>query len=497
MSAAADKPYDHALVWLRRDLRADDHAALYHALRGARRVWCAYVFDRAVLDALPRRDRRVEFVRDSLLGVDGELRALAASHGVEGAGLIVRHGLAADELPALAAALRVQTVFAAHDDDPGVRAHDQRVHGRLADAGIALQLVKDHVIFARDELLTEGGLAFTSFAPYRSAWLKKLAPYYLKPYPLGHHAAALAPRPEGERGVPPLAEIGFEATNLHRLRLPSGPAGAAEMLADFLTRIDRYHETRDFPAVKGPSYLGPHLRLGTLSIRRAAQAAHERAQAGSRGARAWLTELIRRDFLHQLLHHHPHLATQPFRREFERMRWEHGRHADALFAAWCDGRTGYPLVDAAMRQLAQTGYMHHRLRALAAGFLVKDLGIDWRRGQAHFARHLNDFDAAANIGGWQLAASCGSDAPPWARIVEPVALGRTLDPEGRFIRRYLPELAPLADEFVHAPWLARPSDLDAAGLRLGEQYPAPVVEHAAARRRALERYAMAKAAAGG
>ena len=493
---------DRALVWLRRDLRVDDHAALYHALRGARHVWCAFVFDRTILDALPglpggapgagKADRRVEFIRDSLVGVDAELRALAASHGVEGAGLIVRHGQAVDEIVALARSLGVQAVYASHDDDPQALARDARARGALADAGIVLHTCKDHVIFERDEVLTASGASFSVFTPYRNAWLRKLEPSHLEPYPVARHAGALAPRPAGEHGVPVLSEIGFEPTNLHQLRLPSGPAGAQELLDDFLDRIDRYHEARDFPAVKGPSYLGPHLRFGTISVRRLVREAQQRAAAGSRGAEAWLAELVWREFYHQVLHHHPHVVGHAFRPAYDRIRWEHGRKADEQFAAWCEGRTGYPLVDAAMHQITQTGYMHNRLRMVVASFLTKDLGIDWRRGEAWFAERLNDYELASNNGGWQWAASTGCDAQPWFRIFNPVTQSRRFDPEGRFVRRYLPQLAGLPDKLVHAPWLARPADLEAAGVALGRDYPQPIVDHAAARERTLARYAEVK-----
>ncbi len=489
------KPLDKALVWLRRDLRADDHAALYHALRAARQVWCAFVFDRAILDPLlaagRRADRRVEFIRDSLVGADAELRALAASHGVEGTGLIVRHGRAADEIPALAAALGAQAVYANHDDDPAALARDAQVRGLLADRGVALHTSKDHVVFERSELLTQGGGSFSVFTPYRNAWLKKADDFFLGAYPVARHASALAPLPAGMGGVPALETLGFERTNLHQLRLPSGPAGARELLADFLQRIDGYHETRDFPAVKGPSYLSTHLRFGTVSIRRLAREAMGRQEGGSRGAEVWLSELIWRDFYHQVLHHHPRVVTQAFKPEYDRIKWDHGKHADALFAAWCEGRTGYPLVDAAMHQINQTGYMHNRLRMVVASFLTKDLGLDWRRGEAYFALHLNDFDLAANNGGWQWAASSGCDAQPYFRIFNPVTQSQKFDPEGRFIRRYLPALADLPDKLIHAPWLARPVDLAAAGVRLDADYPSPIVRHDAARAATLERYAAA------
>ena len=484
------KSLDSALVWLRRDLRADDNAALYHALRAARRVWCGFIFDRAILDALPRTDRRVEFIRDSLVGLNSQLRALAASHGIERVSLLVRHGHAAQALPQLAAELQVQAVYANHDDEPDDLARDAQVRGTLAAAGIALHTSKDHVVFERSELLTQSGGPYGVFTPYKSAWLKKLEPYFVKAYPVAHHAAALAAVPEAVPcGVPTLAEIGFEPTDLHTLKLPSGAAGAQEMLADFLQRIDRYDETRNFPAVKGPSYLSTHLRFGTVSIRQLAREAWQRAQGGSPGAEVWLSELIWRDFYHQVLHHHPHVVGHAFKPEYDAIHWEHGKHAETLFAAWCAGRTGYPLVDAAMHQINHTGYMHNRLRMVTASFLTKDLGIDWRWGERYFAEKLNDFDLAANNGGWQWAASTGCDAQPYFRIFNPVSQSEKFDAEGKFIRRYLPALARLPARLIHAPWLTSPIELAAAGIELGRDYPAPIVQHDEARSRTLARYA--------
>jgi deoxyribodipyrimidine photo-lyase len=490
----AAKSLDAALVWLRRDLRADDNAALYHALRAARRVWVGFVFDSTILEPLPRADRRVEFIRDSLADLDGQLRRLGEQAGVPGVALLVRHGRAVDELPRLAQALGVQAVYCSHDDEPYALERDAAVRGALAERGIALHDGKDHVIFERDEVLTQGGSPYGVFTPYKNAWLRKLDGFYAQSYPVERHAAALAaPPPDTPSGVPALEAIGFERTNLHTLPLPAGASGAQMLLDEFLQRIDHYDKTRDFPAVKGPSYLSVHLRFGTVSIRRLAREAWQRTRDGSRGAEVWLSELIWRDFYHQVLHHHPHVVGHAFKREYDAIKWEHGKRADEHFAAWCEGRTGYPLVDAAMHQINQTGYMHNRLRMVTASFLMKDLGIDWRRGEAYFALHLNDFDLAANNGGWQWAASSGCDAQPYFRIFNPVSQSERFDAEGKFIRRYLPQLARLPDALIHAPWLAKPLELAAAGVELGRDYPLPIVDHAAAREKTLQRYAVVKA----
>ncbi len=484
---------DAALVWFRRDLRVDDHAALHHALRTARHVWCVFVLDREILDPLPRADRRVEFISDSLAELQSQLAALGAAHGVAGTGLIVRHGWARDDIPTLAQQLRVQAVYASHDDEPAALARDAQVRGRLADIGIALHTSKDHVVFERSEVMTGSGTPYGVFTPYKNAWLKRLTPEHTVPWEIEAHAAHLARVPERlVADSPSLSQIGFEPTNLPSLRMGHGAHGAQASFTDFLTRIDAYEDTRNFPAVKGPSYLSVHLRFGTISVRQLAREAWQRWQAGSRGAEVWLSELIWRDFYHQVMHHHPHVVSHAFKPAYDHIKWEHGKHAEALFAAWCEGRTGYPLVDAAMAQINQTGYMHNRLRMVVASFLVKDLGIDWRWGERYFAEKLNDFDLAANNGGWQWASSSGCDAQPYFRIFNPVSQSEKFDPAGKFIRRYLPQMAALPDAALHAPWLARPIDLAAAGLVLGRDYPQPLVQHDEARLKTLARYAVVK-----
>ncbi len=474
-----------ALVWFRRDLRDFDHAALYHALKSARAVHCAFIFDREILDALPRKDdRRVEFIRDSVA-------ELSASLAARGGALLVRHAVARDAIPQLAAELGVSAVFANHDYEPAARNRDADVTERLAAQGIAFHTCKDQVIFDRDELLSQSGKPFSVFTPYKNAWLKQLTPFHLKAYPVDAYAAALAPPPAGTPpSVPDLHDLGFRRTNLEELGVVPGMTGGSALFDDFRMRIDAYRDARDFPARRGPSYLSVHLRFGTVSIRELAAYAHARSlESDGEGAATWLSELIWRDFYAQILWHHPRVATEAFKREYAGLRFP-GKASH--FEAWCEGRTGYPIVDAAMRQINATGYMHNRLRMIAASFLVKDLLVDWRRGEKYFAERLIDFDLASNNGGWQWAASTGCDAQPYFRIFNPVTQSLRFDAEAKFIRRYVPELAPFDAREIHAPWQVPLAIQQAKAVVIGRHYPAPIVDHAAARARALALFSRCK-----
>jgi deoxyribodipyrimidine photo-lyase len=463
--------YDRALVWLRRDLRAEDHAALHHALRDARAVRCVFVFDTEILDALPtREDRRVEFIWHAVAELRAALEAM-------GGGVAVLHGPARDLIPAHAATIGADAVYFAHDYEPAAVARDAAVEQALLEAGRRLHTFRDHAVFEKSELLTQAGKPFTVFTPYKNAWLKALDRERLTPMAVAPYAAAFEREPS--TALPSLESMGFRETNLKSLAMPVGAAGARTLFDDFRGRMDGYRDRRDFPALRGPSYLSVHLRFGTIGVRELAREARAR---GGEGAATWLSELIWRDFYFQILWHHPHVVEGAFRREFDALRFPDD---PALFAAWCAGRTGYPLVDAAMRQINQTGWMHNRLRMVAASFLVKDLHVHWRRGERYFADHLNDFDLAANNGGWQWAASTGCDAQPWFRIFNPVTQSEKFDAEGRFIRLYVPELAKLPAEFIHAPWTLPPLEQQALGVVIGRDYPAPVVDHAAARETTL------------
>ncbi|MFC4160593.1 cryptochrome/photolyase family protein [Chitinimonas lacunae] len=462
--------YPLSLCWLRRDLRLTDQAALHAALAASDRVLPVFIFDRAILDGLPRDDRRVDFLHRTLAALKAELNA-------RGRDLLIRHAQASEAIPALAAEFGAQAVFVSRDYEPAAVARDQTVAARLEAAGIAFHGCKDQVIFERDEVLTASRQPFSVFTPYKNAWLKRLAPSHLLPYPSEQQLDRLLARPA--EPMPTLAELGFEPTDLDALGIVAGPAGAAARLDDFLRRIDDYAEARDFPAVKGVSYLSVHLRFGTLSIRQAVTLAQQHAGPG---AAAWLNELIWREFYQQILHHRPDVVGQAFKAEYRALAFPNN---EEWFRAWCEGRTGYPIVDAAMRQLNHSGYMHNRLRMVTASFLVKDLLIDWRWGERYFAEKLIDYDLAANNGGWQWAASTGCDAQPYFRIFNPLTQSRRFDPEGKFIRRYVPELAGLATDDLHAPWLAKPVDRAAAGVRLGQDYPFPLVDHARQREAAL------------
>lgn len=469
-----------ALVWFRRDLRIDDHAALYHALKSGGPVHALFVFDTDILSPLlaagADQDRRVQFIHASVTELAHELLTL-------GGGLHVLHGRAVEAVPALAQQLGVKAVHTNRDYEPEALVRDAAVAAALHAHGIAFHDHKDQVIFEQDEVLTAAGKPFSVFTPYKNAWLKKLDPFHLQAYPVHRYAAALA-RPASLPPLPTLAQLGFRPAPAPKTRcLPTGMSGAAALFDDFCQRIDRYKSARDFPALKGPSYLSVHLRFGTVSIRTLARHAWER---GGAGAECWLNELIWRDFYQQILWHQPHVLSHCFKREFDALHWDCN---DALLNAWCEGCTGYPLVDAAMRQLNTSGYMHNRLRMLSASFLTKDLGLDWRLGERYFALKLIDFDLAANNGGWQWAASTGCDAQPWFRIFNPVTQSEKFDPEGRFIRRYVPELKDFDNRRIHAPWLATALEQQAAGCVIGRDYPAPVVDHAVARERTLARFA--------
>jgi deoxyribodipyrimidine photo-lyase len=464
------------LVWFRRDLRNFDHAALAAALEAKRSVHCAFVFDTEILDALrSRSDRRVTFIWDCV-------RELQSALAARGGGLYVLHGRARDEIPRLAQALGVGAVYANRDYEPQALGRDASVAASLHKSGIDFRTCKDQVIFELDEVRTRTGAAFSVFTPYRSAWLARLEPAHVAACRQEGLPGRLAPA--GNDKMPSLASLGFERA---ALPLPAGMSGGASQWQDFQERLAGYAASRDFPTLGATSRLSVHLRFGTVSIRELVRDARTRRSAG---AQAWLSELIWRDFYFAILAARPDVVDHAYRREYDALAWEDN---EAGWRAWCEGRTGYPLVDAAMRELNTSGTMHNRLRMVTASFLVKDLGIDWRRGERYFADQLLDYDLAANNGGWQWSASTGCDAQPWFRIFNPVLQSRRFDPQGAYIHRWIPELAQVPVEHLHAPWEMGPLEQQAANCVIGRDYPAPVIRHEQARQRTLGRYGEVRA----
>lgn len=465
----------NSLVWFRRDLRDFDHAALYHALKNSQATHCVFVFDTEILDKLSDKvDRRVEFIWESV-------RELKAALQKNGGDVTVLHGVARKLIPAHALQANIHEVYANHDYEPSAIARDAEVAAQLAKNNITFHTFKDQVIFEKDEVLSLSNKPYSVFSHYRNTSLKKLNDLYLQPYPVDAYINNLAK--VAAIDLISLEEMGFARTNLSEMRLPTGMSGGKQLFEDFEARMHQYKDARNFPAVKGVSYLSVHLRFGTVSVRHLARVARDHANAG---ATSWLNELIWRDFYFQILHHNPHVASaQAFKAEFESLKFPND---EVLFKAWCDGQTGYPLVDAAMRQLNTTGFMHNRLRMVAASFLVKDLLIDWRWGERYFAEKLIDFDFSANNGGWQWAASTGCDAQPWFRIFNPITQSEKFDGSGKFIRKYVPEIGNCSDKEIHAPWLIPPLRQQSINMIIGKDYPAPVVDHATQRALALDLY---------
>ncbi|TCV90266.1 cryptochrome/photolyase family protein [Sulfurirhabdus autotrophica] len=455
--------YKKSLCWFRRDLRCVDHAALYHALKNSTQVYCVFVFDTDILANLSdQADRRIDFIWQSVRELQQALEKL-------GGGLIIRHGSAIGEITDLVEELGVNALYFNHDYDPDALGRDDRIKQLLQQQGVDIHTFKDQVIFEKNEVLTQSGSAYNVFTPYKNAWLKKLDASAIQAYPVDQYISSLVPQ---SSPIPTLAELGFEKADL---KFSTGMSGANTLFENFKQRIAHYHEWRDFPSAKGPSYLSVHLRFGTISIRALVNFAL--TQSGP-GAQTWLSELIWRDFYQMILYHYPHVVSHAFKEKYDKIKWP---GTDSHFKAWCTGQTGYPLVDAAMRQLNQTGYMHNRLRMVAASFLVKDLQVDWKKGEHYFAQKLLDYDLAANNGGWQWAASTGCDSQPWFRIFNPVTQSEKFDREGDFIRKYVPELTNCDSKAIHTPWKLSPAQQQICGITIGKDYPLPIVDHAVAR----------------
>lgn len=461
-----------SLVWFRRDLRLYDHSILHEASARNCSVLPVFIFDVTILNKLPSKDRRVEFIYDTLQEMNATLTSV-------GAKLLVKIGDPEHIIPSLVQEYNIDTVFASEDYEPGAIKRDQSVHKTLAQNNVRFELLKDQVIFSPKEVLKDNGTPYSVFTPYKNAWLLKLKKEDLHERIVDLENITWI---KHQNNFPSLQQLGFERHNNTAIGLKAGTSAGKALLHDFESRIHHYDQTRDFPAIKGPSYLSTHFRFGTVSIRDAMRLATSGVTSGHQ---TWTNELIWREFYMMVLFHRPDVVTENFNSRTSDVQWDNP--ADFI-EAWKTGKTGYPIVDAAQRQLLQTGYMHNRLRMISASFLTKHLGVDWRIGEQFFAMHLNDFDLAANNGGWQWAASTGCDAQPYFRVFNPILQSQKFDPKGKFIDRYCPELKNIPLKYKHQPWEASEQILADAGVTLGVDYPKPVVKHNIARMSAIARF---------
>jgi deoxyribodipyrimidine photo-lyase len=463
-----------ALLWYRRDLRVADHPALTLALREFERVVPVFVFDDALLHGRFASGPRTAFML-------GCLRALDAALRERGSGLVVRHGRPQDELVALAGEAGAEAVLWTSDVAPYARARDRRVSAALEDAGVRPRPQGGTYVIDVSKPRTQGGRPFTIFSPFHRNWqgIERRTVHRAPP--------ELPALPSGLRKgrLPALDALGLgDAPALPEpFREPGEPAARAALARWLDGPIDDYRRTHDLLCEDGTSGLSPYLRWGCLS---AGECEARGARRGGEGASAWIRQLAWRDFYAHVLLANPDNARLEFQPRYRDLEWVGD---DDAFDAWREGRTGYPLVDAAMRQLARTGWMHNRARLVVGSFLTKDLHLDWRLGEAHFEALLLDGEPAQNNGNWQWVSSVGVDpAPYYRRLFNPMLQQRKFDPDGVYVRRWVPELRGVPDERLVEPWTMSDEEQAAAGCVIGRDYPAPIVEHAQERKRAIERY---------
>jgi len=424
-----------SIFWFRRDLRLDDNAGLYRALKGPNPVLCLFIFDKEILHLLEDKDdARVTFIYQTL----EDLREALHQHG---SSLLTLHDSPEKAWKKILQDYQVADVYTNHDYEPPAKKRDEAIAQLLKKHDIGFHTYKDQVIFDRDEVTKEDGKPYTVYTPYMRKWHQKLKPFYLKPYPVKKYLKNLLQT--RHLHWPSLKDIGFEKSTR---QLPG---------TDYEHVLAGYADKRDFPAIKGTSHIGMHLRFGTVSIRELA------ATANRHHDKTWLNELVWREFFMMVLDHFPHTMDHAFRPEYDRIHWLNDEHQ---FEAWCQGQTGYPLVDAGMRELNATGFMHNRVRMVVASFLSKDLLIDWRWGERYFARQLLDYEMASNVGNWQWAAGSGTDAAPYFRIFNPGSQTKRFDPKMEYIKKWVPEYADFS------------------------KYPQPIVDHSMARDRCLKAF---------
>lgn len=417
---------------MRRDLRLADNHGLYKALSGAKPVLVFFLFDKEILNKLPAEDARVQFIWEELKSLKTQLRK-------RGSDLLVLHDTPMQALEKIVAKYKPVSVFTNRDYEPNAIKRDKAIYEFLKSKGIDFKGYKDQVLLEKGEVLKDDGKPYVVYTPYSKRYKETLKEEHFKPFPSEDIANY---HPCDDLNFPSLEEMGFK----------SFPFDYPERSID-AEIIKNYHNTRDIPSIKGTSRLSLHLRFGTISIRNLARQAQQFNEK-------YFNELIWRDFYQQVLYHFPHSFENSFRKEYDQIRWEHN---EAHFKAWCEGKTGYPMVDAGMRELNATGFMHNRVRMVVASFLTKHLLLDWRLGEAYFAEKLLDYEAASNVGGWQWAAGSGVDAAPYFRVFNPELQLKKFDPDLKYIKKWLKEYGT-------------------------DRYPKAIVNHKEARLRAIERY---------
>lgn len=425
-----------AIFWYRRDLRLFDNAGLFYALKENPAILPVFIFDRDILDKLrDKSDARVSFIHHEVAELKKQLQAKKSD-------LLVKHGSVMDVFKELLAKHQISAIYTNSDYERAACERDQKILKFAATQGVEFKSFKDQTLFEKQEILSGLGKPYTVYTPYKKKVLESLNDFYLKSYPIDLYQSSFAKISHPEPMIS-LAEIGF---NKSTIEFP-----ANELSGKILKS---YEKTRDFPYLEnGTSHLGLHLRFGTVSVR-------ELAREGKKYSDVWLSELIWRDFFMQILWNFPHVEKGSFRPEYDNIAW---RNSKDEFEKWCAGKTGYPLVDAGMRELNATGYMHNRVRMVVASFLCKHLLMHWSLGERYFAEKLLDYDLAANNGNWQWAAGSGCDAAPYFRIFNPTAQAEKFDPKESYIQKWVPEYGTL-------------------------KYPAPIVDHVEARGRCLQAF---------
>jgi deoxyribodipyrimidine photo-lyase len=426
------------LFWHRRDLRINDNSGLFKALTSGFKVQPVFIFDKQILSNLAKDDQRVAFIYQ-------EIRRLKQQYQSLGTDLLVLYGDPTHSIPDLCSKLACSHVFTNSDYEPYAFIRDNEIKIKLSSVNCAFIEAKDHVIFEKNEVTKDDGLPYTVYTPYANKWRKLLTEDQLAAYESSEHTHQLRQANEFTSLIS-MEEMGFEAKI--KTIFPSN------LFPE--TIITNYHETRNFPALSGTSRLSIHLRFGTISIRSLA------AYALKHNA-TYLNELIWRDFYQMIIFHFPKTINNAFKPLYDQINWERN---EAHFQAWCEGKTGYPLVDAGMRELNETGFMHNRVRMVVASFLTKHLLLDWRLGEAYFAEKLLDFELASNVGGWQWASGSGCDAAPYFRVFNPTSQQQKFDPTFSYIKKWVPEFGT-------------------------DNYPKPIIEHTFARERVLARYKQA------